>query len=105
MNQVGSSTISPKRDRFTVNHSLLPPSKRRVLRLSSVAILVGVSVRTIRYWIELEHLPAHRRGPKLWFVYADDLENFLSCRIGNLGMVSSETDTYSATPELPEQRK
>lgn len=52
-------------------------SQRRVLRLSTVARLVGVTSRTVRYWVASGTIHAHRRGPRLWFVYADDLEAFL----------------------------
>ena len=49
----------------------------QLLRVHNVAKRCGVSPRTVRSWVESGLLPAHKRGPKVWFVYEDDLLRFL----------------------------
>jgi DNA-binding transcriptional MerR regulator len=47
----------------------------RVLRVSSVAKICGVSARTVRGWAESGLLRGHKRGPKLWFFVDEDVTN------------------------------
>ena len=54
-----------------------PPS--RFLSVAAVALLLGVSQKTVRTWITKEQLPHHRLGG-LIRIAEDDLRAFLAVR-------------------------
>jgi excisionase family DNA binding protein len=45
-----------------------------------VAVLAGVTRRTVYRWIDSERLPAHKVGPKMWAVYREVLIAFMAGR-------------------------
>jgi excisionase family DNA binding protein len=53
-------------------------SKSKLLRVNNAARFLGVAPRTVRQWAEAGLLPAHKRGPKLWFFYESDLVAYLT---------------------------
>jgi excisionase family DNA binding protein len=55
-------------------------SSERLLRIEEAARLLGVSSKTIRRWIELEELPAHRLGPRSLRVDEAELRAWIQAR-------------------------
>ncbi|MCP4540684.1 MAG: MerR family DNA-binding transcriptional regulator [Chloroflexi bacterium] len=49
-----------------------PPAHLR--RISDVAALTGVHVRTLRRWAEQELIEAQKVGPKLWYISLEDVQ-------------------------------
>lgn len=54
-----------------------PPSRMRPIR--GVAEFFGVSVKTVRRWIESGELKAHQLG-RQWRIAPEDIERFLATR-------------------------
>ena len=48
--------------------------KKKMYRVDFAAEQLEVSKRTVRNWIDNGILRAQRRGPRLWFVYAEDVD-------------------------------
>jgi excisionase family DNA binding protein len=87
-------------------------SRGRAQRVTNAAKLLGVSPRTVRYWAATGILPAHRRGPKMWFFYESDLARCLSSEAWrgdrSASALESMRDTvgqkYPATSAIPATR-
>lgn len=48
------------------------------LSLTDIAEELGKDASTVRRWVLDGRLPAHKRGPKLWRVKREDLDQFLA---------------------------
>jgi hypothetical protein len=69
--------------------------QRRAVRISTVARLVGVTPRAIRYWVETGQVQAHRRGPRLWFIFLEDVN----------ALTGGEEDPSAGTRQVGKHRK
>ena len=55
-----------------------PPKPERLLHAAHVAGRLGVSVRTVRYWAEVEELPGFKIGKgKLWRFRETDIVEYV----------------------------
>lgn len=76
------------------------------LNLAAVALRCGVSVRTVRDWVNEGRLPASKVGPKLWWVYRSDLDAFLGVPPAPAAVLGfASTDTAGAGPVAPVPEK
>ena len=73
-------------DNFAPPHRLKP--KLAVWRVNNVARMFGVAPRTIRNWAATGVLPAHKRGPRLWFFYERDLLPYLDMSLADRTNIS-----------------
>jgi len=75
---------------------MLKQAPQRALRVSNVARELGVAPRTVRQWAADGILPAHKRGPKLWFFYERDIAGVVRS-----DLLARTPANSSRTPKCP----